>query len=295
MKHLHPIAQFAAVFLAAAATVIASPKSFTVTVTGSGRPMILIPGLESSGAVWDGVVAHFQSRYRLHVVTLAGFAGQPAVPGLRLSTVRDEIIAYIREQKLDHPVVVGHSLGGFLALWIAAAAPDLPQRVISVDGLPFLPALLSPGATAESSRAGAEQMRTMYSSMKPEPFAAAGRMALAMMISDKKNLDMAAEWAARSDPTFVAQAAYDLMTTDLRDEMKEIRVPVLLIGAGKSVAGDAERLAALQAAYERQVTGIPVHQVVMATGALHFVMLDDPQFLFETMEEFLGKEHGDAR
>ena len=51
---------------------------FAVTVTGSGRPMILIPGLSCGGNVWDGTVTHFKDRYECHVVTLAGFAGQPA-------------------------------------------------------------------------------------------------------------------------------------------------------------------------------------------------------------------------
>ena len=65
--------------------------------------MILIPGLESSGAVWDGAVSHYSNRYGMHVLTLAGFAGEPPVPGLCLQSVRDGIIRYVRDNKLDHP------------------------------------------------------------------------------------------------------------------------------------------------------------------------------------------------
>src|SRR5437016_159006 len=122
MKQTFRLALLLAVMLAPAA--VCQPTSFSVSVSGLGRSMILIPGLESPAAVWDEVAAHYKSTYQVHALTLAGFAGQPAVPDLRLSTVRDDIIRYIRENRLDRPVIVGHSLGGFLALWIAAAAPD---------------------------------------------------------------------------------------------------------------------------------------------------------------------------
>jgi pimeloyl-ACP methyl ester carboxylesterase len=102
--------------------------------------MILIPGLQCSGAVWNEAVVFYSDKYQVHVLTIAGFAGEPAIPGLPLSTVRDDLIRYIRENKLNHPVIVGHSLGGFLALWIAATGRDMIDRIVSVDGVPFLPA-----------------------------------------------------------------------------------------------------------------------------------------------------------
>ena len=52
---------------------------FGVTKTGSGRPMILIPGLFCSGQVWDETVNHFKDRYTCYEITLPGFAGQPAI------------------------------------------------------------------------------------------------------------------------------------------------------------------------------------------------------------------------
>jgi pimeloyl-ACP methyl ester carboxylesterase len=272
---------------AAAFSAVAQPYPFSVRVTGAGRPVILIPGLESSGEVWNGVAAHLGARYQVHVLTLAGFAGEPAVPGLRLAAVKDEIIAYIRENRLDHPVIAGHSLGGFLALWIAASAPEMPSRVVAVDGVPFLSALMNPEATAESSRSGAEKMRAMYASMDSSQLAAISNMALSAMISDKKNVEVALEWARRSDPAFVGQAVYDLMTTDLRDQMDKVRVPMLMIGAAKAFAADQERLAAVRAAYERQIAGVKDHKLEMDPDALHFIMIDDPEFLLGAVDRFL--------
>lgn len=104
--------------------------SFTVDVQGHGRPVILIPGLACSAEVWNGTVEHLTSEgFETHALTLAGFGGTPPIhSGDYLKTFRDDLAAYIRQNKLDHPVVIGHSLGGFLALWFAAAIRISPAK-----------------------------------------------------------------------------------------------------------------------------------------------------------------------
>jgi len=265
-----------------------APRSFSVTLHGAGRPMILLPGLESRAEVWHSLVEHYQSKYRIHALTLAGFAGEPAVPGLHLEDVKDDVIRYIQVNKLVRPVIVGHSLGGFLALWIASSAPDLVGEIVSVDGLPFLPALMGSSASAAESKPGAEQMRTLYASLKPEQVQGMARMSLAQLISDPREVDTAVKWAEQSDAAFVGQALYDLMTTDLRGEMAKLRAPILLVGAGKAFASNPEQLGRIRAAYEAQLANAPSHKVVMAERALHFIMLDDPAFLIREIDEFLG-------
>src|SRR3954466_10523116 len=114
----------------------AAPQSFSVQVKGTGQPMILIPGMASSGETWDATVAHYQDRYQCHVLSLAGFVGKPPIAAPFLETVRKELVEYVRDKKLDHPVIVGHSLGGFLALGIASSNPDLTGKLVIVDALP---------------------------------------------------------------------------------------------------------------------------------------------------------------
>ena len=149
--------------------------AFAVQVTGSGRPMILIPGLSCGGNVWDGAVAHFKDRYQCHVLTLAGFAGHPPIGGPFLETVRYGLEKYIRDQKLKRPVIVGHSLGGVLAFWIGATAPDQVGPIIAVDGVPFFPGLRDTIATAESSQTYAANLRDNYLKMTPEQFMTSNR------------------------------------------------------------------------------------------------------------------------
>ncbi|HWN40738.1 MAG TPA: alpha/beta hydrolase [Thermoanaerobaculia bacterium] len=260
--------------------------SFTVTRIGHGRPMILIPGLLSSGDVWSGTVAHFKDRYECHVLTLAGFAGQPAVPLPFLQTVRDDVLRYIEEKKLDHPVIVGHSLGGFLAFWIAATAPDAVGPLVAVDGLPFLPALMDPSTTAQSSAPKADPIRKLYGSFTREQLAAQSRMAFAGMIKDPGQVETATGWSATSDPATAGAAIYEMMTTDLRQQIAAIKSPVLLLAAA-DFAPDAASRKQLASSYEAQVAKVPQARVVLAERARHFIMLDEPAFLLSTMDAFL--------
>src|ERR1051326_5929376 len=188
-------------------------KSFAVKVIGHGKPMLLIPGLTCGGDVWDSTVEHFKDRYECHVLTLAGFAGQPAIGAPMLETVRKNSVTYIREKKLAAPIVVGHSLGAFLAYWIAATEPDLVGPVVAVDGGTFLPALMDPNATLETAKAGASAMRELLAGQTPEQFASGNKMFLATMITDPKNLELIAPTCAKSDPKAVGLAMYELMTT----------------------------------------------------------------------------------
>jgi N-formylmaleamate deformylase len=264
----------------------AAIESFAVRVVGAGRPMILIPGLTCSGDVWSSTVEHFSKGYELHVLTLAGFAGQPAIGGPFLDRVRRDLVRYIRDRKLARPVIVGHSLGGFLGFWIAATEPDAVGAVIAVDGVPFLPALMDPAATADGSRARAAEMRAIMASETPEQFRNQTRRILSGDIKDPKDVDFVVRKAGDSDPAAVGQAVYELMTTDLRPMVKAITSPTLLIAAGDSASDRKSRREVIDR-YEDQVKTIPNHRVALATEARHFVMLDDPGFLFAEMDRFL--------
>jgi len=280
--------------LPASAQSTQKPLSFSVTRVGHGKPMILIPGLLSSGDVWSSTVDRFKDRYECHLLTLAGFAGQAPVPPPFLQTVRDDVIRYIRDQKLERPVVVGHSLGGFLAFWIAATAPDQVGPIVAVDGVPYLGTLMNPEATVETNRPGAEQMRQLYATFTREQLAAQSRLSLAAMIKDPRQVEVAAGWSAASDPATAGHAIYEMMTTDLREAIAAIRTPVLLVGAADFAKDEAMRRQVLSS-YEAQVARVPDHRVVLAEQARHFIVLDDPAFLGSTMERFLDRRDEGAR
>jgi len=152
--------------------------------------------------------------------------------------------------------------------------------------MPFLPALFNPDATPESVKSFAEQFRAGYSTQTPEAFAASNRRALATMITDPKDVDAVDATSKNSDPKAVGEAFYELMTTDLRQQIKAIQTPVLLLGATATIP-DAQQRIAVETGYRQEVAAIPNHTVVFAPKARHFIQLDEPQFFYAQVESFL--------
>jgi pimeloyl-ACP methyl ester carboxylesterase len=192
--------------------------------------------------------------------------------------VRADLARYIRDRKLAHPIAVGHSLGGFLALWLAASEPDLVGAVVAVDGVPYLAALTDRSASPASMEAQARAIRRQLAASTVEQWAAQTRAALAGMITSPAEVERIAATSSRSSPGAVADAVYEMLTTDLRPEMGKVRAPVLLLAAGTADVSS----------YEAQVAPIRDHRVVPFPGARHFIMLDAPDRFLAEVEAFLA-------
>jgi len=260
--------------------------SFAVKVVGQGPPVILIPGLSCSGAVWDGTVEHLKDHYQCHVLTLAGFAGQPRIPAPFLETVRNDLAAYIRDQKLDHPVIIGHSLGGFLVLWLASHDPDLPGPLVIVDSYPFLPASFMPNATVETIKPMAEKMRAGMAVPRPQ-FFTNSEMSVKMMVTRPNDFDRVMSWVKTTDPLAAGDAMFDLFSHDLRGDIACIKSPTLVLAtwiAYKDYTTSDE----VQGRLNQQYAQLKNCKVVMAETR-HFIMLDDPKWFYQQVDTFLAK------
>lgn len=262
-------------------------QAFDVEVIGSGPAVVLVPGLATSGDVWDSTVEALEDRYQLHVLTLAGFGGPKAIGAPFLPRVVSAIVEYVDELGLEAPVLVGHSLGGYVALAAAGERPDAFGGVVSVDGVPFLPALINRSATPAGQADQAAAVQKLYQSFTQEQFMVQTRSALTTMITSPDDITRAMKWASRADPAAAGLAVAEMMTTDGRTAAARIVAPVLLIGA-LGGAPDAMR-ETVRDAYRAQVAGVPNATVVFAERARHFIMVDDPDFFVSTLESFLAR------
>jgi pimeloyl-ACP methyl ester carboxylesterase len=269
----------------------ANQYPFKVEVIGHGRPMILIPGLSSSGEVWGTTVARYKTNYECHVLTLAGFAGEPSINAPFLENVRLGLANYIRAKKLRKPVVVGHSLGGFLALWLASKEPELVGPLVIVDALPYLPAAQQPNATVESIKPQAEMMRKgMLAAQTPEQRQQMQVQILQTMITDPAKIALAAKWGVASDSNTVAQAMYEMFTIDLRPDLARIKAPTLVMGTWVGLKQYVTK-EQVEKTFHTQYVNLAGYKFTMSDKAKHFVMFDDPEFLFKEMDNFLASQY----
>lgn len=281
----------ASLFLANA-PLTAGEYPFAVKVTGTGKPMILVPGLACSGEVWDSTVAHFKGSRECHVLTLAGFAGQPPikVEGSYADAIVKGIAAYIRDKKLDKPAVIGHSLGGFLAFKLAGAEPELVGHIVAVDGFPAAGLVFMPGVPDADRGAFADMFVKRFSEARGDEFAKEMRDFFGAMLSGER-LEAAAKWAAASDQKTVVKALGEVFTGDARPGLEKVKSPVLLLGAYHD--GQAQYLKSKEEFKKRlaaQVEKVKGATVAVRDNCKHFIMYDAPEWMLEQIEMVLGKK-----
>ncbi len=270
-------------------TGLAAQQPFQVQVTGHGRPVILIPGLSCPGEVWDGTVAHYKDNYQLHVISLAGFAGVPRVPGPFLDTAREAIAAYVRKNKLDHPIIVGHSLGGFLALDLAVHYPDLPGKLVIVDSYPMMAGIMDPNMTAEKARATSEQIRKGMEQQSQDMFERTTKsgMYTRPMVTRDSDLDRVIAWSLKSDRTAVTDSMSELFAADLRADIAKIKIPVLVMGAWIGYKEYGATHDTTEANLRAQYAKLEGVRIAVTDTSRHFIMWDDPNWMFAQMDRFL--------
>ncbi len=274
--------------LAFATIASATPQdaAFTVKVTGSGPAVFMLPGLASPGSVWDPIVQSLQEHYQVHVFTLAGFAGETprAVKKDLLVSTSEALISYAKAQGIEHPTMIGHSMGAVLAYSVCAKFSC--KAVIAVDGVPFYPALMDPAATAKSAMAPATAMRNSIATQPKAEFVAQQQLTMRSMIRDPAKADHWAVWTAKSDPATVAEIMFEVMTTDFRRSLKQIKAPILLIAATGAIPPAMQ--AGAEAAYRAQLLQAPDARLVVNPHSLHFVQIDQPEWLLAQIETFLN-------
>jgi pimeloyl-ACP methyl ester carboxylesterase len=286
-----------ALFSAFAWSADAPPHSFRVSISGHGPAVILIPGLASSGETWTTTVARYRDRFECHVLTLAGFAGVPAIGEPLLAAVRAELPEYIRSRHLDHPIIIGHSLGGTIAMAVAADRPDLVGPLVIVDMMPFLAGTAMQAASLADAQPRIAAMRAGMNGMTDAQwveYAQSGR-SVKYMVTRAADLDTLTRWSVASDRHAITDALADAYGLDLREDLARIRTPVLALLTWKGVRDevlDAAKFEITRPMFEyvfaAQFEKLPRLHLTMTDTARHFIMFDDPQWFFAQLDAFLA-------
>jgi pimeloyl-ACP methyl ester carboxylesterase len=263
-----------------------------------GRAVILIPGLGSGAWVWRDAAKHLRANHKVYVLTLAGFDGVPNPESMHdlMGQADRSLLQLITQKHIRKPVLIGHSLGGTLAIRFASEHADLLSGVIAVDGLPVFPG--TENLDAGQRKAAAARMQAQMSAATPAQFRAqqVGYMKY-MGVIDPKAAEKYGAMQARSNAKAVAGYMAEDLSTDLRPQLPNIGVPLLEISPYN--APDFHKAAAMSgqpfmteadktAYYEKLLQGVPHAKVVSISPSRHFVMLDQPQKFMQAVDRFLA-------
>ncbi|MDP5231974.1 MAG: alpha/beta hydrolase [Cellulophaga sp.] len=268
---------FTIVLFSSFMTLNAQQAAFKVEVIGKGEPVLLFPGFTCTGEVWSNIVAELSKTKECHIFIFAGFGDVPAIEKPWLPKIKESVVTYISANKLDKPTLIGHSLGGTLALWMASEN-DVYDKIIVIDGLPSTGALMMPNFNSEYIVYD-NPYNTQLLNMDDISFEKmAVQMAVGMTLNTSKR-ELIKNWILKTDRETYVYGYTDLLKLDLRTAVANIKAPVTILGATEPYG-----LETVKKTFQEQYQKLEDYTIKFADESAHFIMFDKPDWLLNEIK-----------
>lgn len=258
----------------------AKKYAFEVQKTGKGKQAIIfIPGFACSGEVWNETITKFEKEYNCYSLTMAGFAGVESQINPSFKNWEISIVEFIKDNQINKPILIGHSMGGGLALAIASDYPDLLSKIIVVDALPCLQALSNPNFKANEENDCTATINQMME-MTNDQFYQMQKMSIPRLLEDSTMQEKVVSWSVKSDRKTFAEIYCDFWNTDLREKIKTIECQTLILLESYFIN--------IKPSIEEQYKNLKNINLEYANKGLHFIMFDDKEWYFNKLTNFLA-------
>lgn len=247
---------------------------------GHGDALVLLPGAACGPSIFAAAKERLRARHAISTGAIAGFAGERPVDPPLYPKLVSALVAHL--ESAGPAVLVGHSLGGTVALSAALEAPALVKAIVLIEGAPAL------GPLAHGSEDRGRQARRVDRSHRlardGDAYVAALVEAMRPMFCVAAAFEAVSGEALRSDAGAIADALGHATTMDLRPRMGEISAPVLLM------LGEWPHLAARHRGepFWAQLEACPRRTRVTIPGTAHFPMTERPDAFVDALERFLA-------
>ncbi|MFJ3667445.1 alpha/beta fold hydrolase [Streptomyces sp. NPDC090106] len=241
---------------------------------GDAPAVLLLHGAAAHSGWWDEVAPLLASTHHVVAADLSGHGDSSHRSAYSAETWSAEVAAILGATTDGPAVVVGHSMGGLVAIAAAARSPRLVSSLVLVDTRLPLSGLPTPTRPPRLFRSDTEALDRFR--LLPEHTNADPRL-LRRLARDglRRTPD---GWRWKFDPS-----ARRRFTNDgVREDLKRVRCPVAYIHGARSDMGGPDSRRRLE-----QWLGRPVAAAVVP-DAFHHVPLDQPTACAATVNSFLG-------
>lgn len=261
-------------------TTTSEGREIRYQVAGSGpTALVFLHGWACDHSFWDHQVAFFSRDYRVVTPDLAGHGGTPSgADGVSIESLAEDVEAVVRAESLDRVVLVGHSLGGVVALVTAARLPGTAVGVVGVDSLHDVEQRL----TSEMIDPIVEQLEGDY------PAAMRQLTAPLFDADDGALAESVIARAQAADPAAMAALVRAFQHFDTQDALRRAKVPVHCINAAPGRPGTLPT----ESEHNRRHGDFTV-ELIPEVG--HFLMLEQPDELNRRLAAVLARWGGNSQ
>jgi pimeloyl-ACP methyl ester carboxylesterase len=245
-----------------------------------------VHGAGTSSAIWHRVIPRLAAERCVVAPDVPGYGGSPAAgPGFALAAVADELAAGLDEASVPAPYdLVGHSMGGAIAILLAARRPERVRRLVLVApaGLAALPrvAAVLLGAVAAPFAVARRTVATPLAGS-----ALVRRLALAGVARDGARVpaaDARAVLASSAGATRIGPGLTSAATADLRGTLAAVRAPLGLVWGEHDPVIPPRRIDVIRRAR-------PDVELRIVPDTAHAPMLERPDAFCAALEAVLAR------
>jgi len=271
-------------------------------------PLVLVHGLRDHSHSFDDLARGLVDRFNVLALDLRGHGDSETTPYYAFGHFLLDLHNLVRALRLSKPVLIGHSLGGEVVGTYAGAFPEVPSRVIMIEGLGPPPpdpdrevAWTTNGFSridrAQAGHPGLADLDAAYRRLRKRnprlPESKARELAL---LGTRAREDGTLEW--KFDPMLTTISVTGPFNLEYAKALwRRITAPTLLVNGGDSGEFWHERPGAVYLEPDdlaRRVDAFPHARLVQIAGAGHMVHFDRPRELLTAVRTFLLEGDGSA-
>jgi pimeloyl-ACP methyl ester carboxylesterase len=212
---------------------------------------------------------------------MAGFAGTKPEANISFAYWEKGIANYIKDNNLVKPIIIGHSMGGGLAMALAADYPNLIGKIVVVDAVPCLSALMNPNFASKENNDCSGTVKKMME-MSEAQFYEMQCKSIPQLLADTSRSQTVIDWSVKTDRNTFAQMYCDFSNTDLRTKTAAIQCEALILLEAYFVN--------IKPLIEAQYKDLKTAQLQYANKGLHFIMYDDKDWYLAQLTSFLKQQ-----
>jgi 2-succinyl-6-hydroxy-2,4-cyclohexadiene-1-carboxylate synthase len=257
---------------------------YSVAITGSGPPLLLLHGFTGSGATWTPHLPTLAAEHRTIVVDLLGHGASDAPPAPRHAIERQaaDLVGILARLDAIRADVLGYSLGARVALRLAIDAPEVVHRLVLESPSAGIAEADARAIRREADMRWVDQLERGDRDGFVRDWAAQPIFASQARLASTIRAQLATQRRAHRLDGLAASmlGAGQGVMTPMHDQLGDIRAPTLVI-SGRLDPRGTERAAEI-------ATSIPdaIHEAIADAG--HAAHLETPARFLTLVHDFLG-------